>query len=62
MSVRQWLAPVVCTFFGLYCLVWCVLASSYPIDRRAGGIFVGVLLLLLAWTHLRLARPKASEQ
>ncbi|GHO48789.1 hypothetical protein [Ktedonospora formicarum] len=55
MSVLRFLAPFVCTLFGLYCIIWSLLFSSSPTSMRDGAAFIGLLLLGLAYAHLRLA-------
>jgi hypothetical protein len=52
-------ASILSALFGLYCLVWSLaLGTTSHASLRGGGAFIGVLLLLLAYTHLRLYLKK----
>jgi hypothetical protein len=50
-------AAVLSILFGLYCVVWAIVASSYPAQQRFGGAFLGVLLFLLAFVYILVLRP-----
>jgi hypothetical protein len=39
MSVLRYVAPSLSTVFGLYCVIWGLVASSYPTSQRVGGAF-----------------------
>jgi hypothetical protein len=62
MSVRRFLAPAACALFGLYCLVWGLVASSSPTNMRAGAAFFGVLFLLLATVYVRVILPHEQAE
>ncbi len=62
MSVLRYVAPFLCTLFGLSCVIWGLVASSSLTSLRAGGAFVGVLLLLLAFVYLRVILPHEREE
>ena len=62
MSVLRYVAPFLCTLFGLYCVIWGLVASSSPTSMRVGGAFAGVLLLLLAFVYLRVILPHEREE
>jgi len=57
MRVVQILASSLSALFGLYGVVWGVVAASYPTAERAGGAFLGVLFLLLAFVYIRVISP-----
>lgn len=57
MSVLRYVAPALSTLFGLYCVIWGLVASSYPTSLRVGGAFLGVLFLLLAYIYVRFILP-----
>ncbi len=42
MSILRYVAPSLCTLFGLYCVIWGLVASSYPTSMRVGGAFPAV--------------------
>ena len=52
MSVFRFLAPAVSTLFGLYCVIWAIVASTST-PYRIDGVFLWVLLLLLALVYVR---------
>jgi hypothetical protein len=56
MSAFRFLAPAVSTLFGLYCVIWAIVASSST-TYRIDGVFIGVLLLLLALVYVRVIIP-----
>ena len=58
MSVLSILASSLSALFGLYCVIWGIVAASYPTAERAGGAFLGVLFLLLAFVYVRVIRPR----
>jgi len=58
MTVLRFLAPSVSTLFGLYCIIWGLIASSSPISLRIAGAFLGVLFLLLATVYFRVILPQ----
>jgi hypothetical protein len=58
MSVRRFFAPFLCTLFGLYGIIWGLVASSSLIATRIGGAFLGVLFLLLAFVYVRMVLPQ----
>jgi hypothetical protein len=62
MSVLRSVAPSLCTLFSLYCVIWGLVASSYPTSLRVGGAFLGVLFLLLAFVYLRVILPHEREE
>jgi hypothetical protein len=53
MSILRFLAPSLCALFGLYCVIWGIVASSVPTAERPGAAFFGVLWLLLAFVYVR---------
>jgi hypothetical protein len=57
MRVLRFLAPSLYTLFGLYCVIWGVVASSLLISERIGGAFLGALWLLLAYVYVRVILP-----
>ena len=57
MRVVQILASSLSALFGLYGVIWGIVASSMPAAERAGGAFFGVLFLLLAFVYLRVISP-----
>jgi hypothetical protein len=60
MSALRFLAPALSTLFGLYCVIWGLLASSSATSLRIGGAFLGLCFLLLALVYLRLILPRES--
>ena len=56
MSILRFLAPAASTLFGLYCVIWAIVASS-SITYRIDGVFTGVLFLLLAFVFMRVIIP-----
>ena len=62
MSVLRFLAPSLSILFGLYCVIWGFVASSYPTSLRIGGAFLGVLFLLLAFVYLRVILPREQGE
>jgi len=61
MRVSRFLAPSVSTLFGLYCVIWGFVASSYTASLRIGGAFLGVLLLLLALVYALVILPREQS-
>jgi hypothetical protein len=57
MSVLSILASSLSALFGLYCVIWSIVASSDPTAERAGSAFLGVLFLLLAFVYVRIILP-----
>ena len=57
MSVLSILASSLSALFGLYCVIWGIVAASVPTAERAGSAFLGVLFLLLALVYVRVIRP-----
>jgi uncharacterized membrane protein YjfL (UPF0719 family) len=62
MSVLRFLAPSLCVLFGLYCVIWGLVASSVPTSERIGSAFLGVLWLLLAYVYFRVILPHEQEK
>jgi hypothetical protein len=62
MSALRFLAPSVSALFGLYCVIWGLVASSASTAYRIDGVFFGVLLLLLAFVYLRVILPYEREE
>lgn len=60
MGVSRFLALVISGLFGLYCLIWSLLAGSSPTQMRGGAAFMGGLLLLLAVVYARVLAPRKS--
>ena len=58
MSVLRYTVPFICALIGLYCVIWAVIASSYPTSLRGGAAFIGVLFLLLALVYVRMSTPQ----
>ena len=59
MGLFTFIATSLCTLFGLYCLTWgLALGTSSPASLRIGAAFIGILLLLLAYTHYRISPQK----
>ena len=56
--MERFVAAVLSILFGLYCVVWAIVASSYPAPQRFGGAFLGVLLFLLAFVYVRVMRSE----
>lgn len=57
MSDLPLLAPAVSTLFGLYCVIWALGTSPLSTTYRIDGVFLGVLLLLLAVVYVRVINP-----
>ena len=57
MRVLSISASSLSALFGLYCVIWGIVAASYPTSERAGGAFLGVLFLLLAFVYVRMILP-----
>jgi hypothetical protein len=57
MKELRFLAPSLSALFGLYCVIWGIVASSMPTQERIGGAFLGVLFLLLAYVYVRVILP-----
>jgi hypothetical protein len=57
MSVLSILASSLSALFGLYCVIWGIVASSMPAQERAGSAFLGVLFLLVAYVYVRVILP-----
>jgi hypothetical protein len=53
MSILRFFAPSLCALFGLYYVIWGIVASSMPTAERTGAAFFGVLWLLLAFVYVR---------
>jgi hypothetical protein len=62
MRVLRFLAAGVSALFGLYCVIWGLVASSVPTSERGGGAFIGLLLLLLAYVYLRFIPLPGQEE
>lgn len=58
MAIRRFLAPLLTALFGLYCLVWSLIAASSPPQQRGGAAFLGVLFLLLTFVYARILNPR----
>jgi hypothetical protein len=61
MNVSRWLAPFVCTVFGLYGLIWSLIPSPNMGHLRMGGAFAGVFFLLLALRYISASRAESSQ-
>jgi hypothetical protein len=61
MSVLRYVAPSLSTLFGLYCVIWGLVASSASTAYRIDGVFFGVLFLLLAFVYLRVIPPARAR-
>jgi len=57
MSVLSILASSLSALFGLYCVIWGIVASSMPAQEHAGSAFLGVLFLLVAYVYVRVILP-----
>jgi len=62
MNVVRYAAPLLCILFGLYCIIWGIVASSYATSLRIASAFVGVMFLLLALVYLRVIHPTEREE
>ena len=62
MSILRFLAPSLCALFGLYCVIWGIVASSVPTAERTGAAFFGMLWLLLAYVYFRVILPHEQEK
>jgi len=62
MNMLRYVAPCVCVLFGLYCIVWAIVASSYSTSSRVGSAFIGVMFLLLALVYIRVINPTEREE
>ncbi len=62
MKVLRLLAPSISALFGLYCVMWGLLASSSSTSLRLGGAFLGVLFLLLAFVYVRVLLPREERE
>ena len=52
MNGLRFLAPAVSTLFGLYCVIWAIVASSTT-TYRIDGVLIGVFFFLLALVYVR---------
>ncbi|GHO81615.1 hypothetical protein KSD_93860 [Ktedonobacter sp. SOSP1-85] len=59
-ALRFWV-PLVCILFGLYALIWSLLASSTLTPIRISAVFFGILFLLLAFIYLRIILPTEQK-
>jgi hypothetical protein len=48
--------------FGLSCIMWGIVASSYATSLRTGSAFVGVMFLLLALVYVLVIHPTEREE
>ncbi len=48
--------------FGLYCIMWGIVAFSYVTSLRVGSAFVGVLFLLLALVYVLVIYTTEREE
>jgi len=62
MSVLRFLAPSLCALFGLYCVIWGIVATSVPTAERTGAAFLGVLWLLLSFVYVRVILLHEQEE
>jgi hypothetical protein len=62
MNMLRYVAPCVCILFGLYCIMWGIIASSYATSLRVGSAFMGVMFLLLALVYVRVIFPTEREK
>jgi hypothetical protein len=62
MNMFRYVAPFVSMLFGLSCIMWGVVASSYATSLRVGGAFIGVLFLLLALVYVLVIFPTEREE
>jgi hypothetical protein len=62
MSILRYMASFLCALFGLYCVIWGLVASSASIAYHIDGVFFGILLLLLAFAHFRIVLPLKSGE
>ncbi len=56
--MKRFVAPSVSALFGLYCVLWALVAASYPTSLRISGAFFGIVLLLLATVYVRIILPQ----
>jgi hypothetical protein len=61
MKVLRFWAPLVCILFGLYALIWSLLASSSLTPTRISAVFFGILFLLLAFVYLCIILPTEQK-
>ena len=62
MSILRYVAPSLCTLFSLYCVIWGLVVPSLSTTYRIDAVFLGGLLLLLAFVHLRVTpSPQHKE-
>ena len=57
MKGLRLVAAAVSTLFGLYCVIWALVASSVSTTYRIDGVIFGVLLLLLALVYVLVINP-----
>jgi hypothetical protein len=62
MNMLRYTAPFVCILFGLYCIIWGIVASSYVTSLRVASVFVGVMFLLLALVYMLMIHPMEREE
>ena len=62
MAIRRFFAPALSLLFGLYCIIWSIVASSSFTQLRAGSAFLGVLFLLLTLVYLRMILPQEQRE
>ena len=62
MNMLRYVAPVMCILFGLYCIIWAIIASSYSTSLRVGSAFIGVMFLLLALVYVLVIHPTEREE
>lgn len=62
MNMFRYAAPFVCVLFGLSCIIWGIVASSYATSLRVGSAFLGVMFLLLALVYMLVIFPTEREE
>mgnify|MGYP001274492271 CR=1 FL=1 len=57
MAMLRFLVPLFSLLFGLYCVIWSVIASASLTSMRAGAAFFGLFLLALSVVYMRIILP-----
>ncbi|GHO87701.1 hypothetical protein KSZ_57070 [Dictyobacter formicarum] len=57
MRILRYTAPSLSALFSFYCVIWGLITPSLSTLYRIDSIFLGGLLLLLAFVHFRFTFP-----
>ncbi len=62
MNMLRYVVPFVSLLFGLSCIMWGIVASSYATTLSVGSAFLGMMFLLQALVYVLVIHPTGREE